>query len=65
MPQGAVADVGENHVGAAPADHDLDSSLAIQRFILHELGKPVLLVRDHNPFGLAKMRRHLPVSATR
>jgi hypothetical protein len=65
MPQGAVADVRENHVGATGADHYLDRALAVQRFILYELANPAFRVRDHDPFSFAKMRRHLLVSAIR
>jgi hypothetical protein len=65
MPQGAVADVRENHVGATQAVHNLDGTLAVQRKILYELANPPFGVRDHDPFGFAKMRRHYPISAIR
>jgi hypothetical protein len=63
MPQGTVADVSKNHVGTALAAHNLDNILAVQPRILHKLKDRILRVRDHNPFGFAKMRRHLPISA--
>jgi hypothetical protein len=65
MPQGAVTDVRENHISATLADHDLDSALAVQRFILNELVNPAFRVRDHDPFGFAKMQRHILISAIR
>jgi hypothetical protein len=63
MSQGTVADVRENHVSATQAD--LDSALAVQRYILNELVNPAFRVRDHDPFGFAKMRRHLLIRAIR
>jgi hypothetical protein len=63
MSQGTVADVRENHVGTTLADRNLDNILAVQPCILHKLKDRILCVRDHNPFGFAKMRRHLPISA--
>jgi hypothetical protein len=63
MSQGTVADVSKNHVGTTLADHNLDNILAVQPCILHKLKDQILRVRDHNPFGFAKMRRHPPIRA--
>jgi hypothetical protein len=63
MPQGAVADVRENHVGTILANHNLDNILAVQPSILHKLKDRIRRVRNHNPFRFAKMRRHPTISA--
>jgi hypothetical protein len=65
MTQGAIADVRKNHVGAALADYDLDRALAARNFIFNERVNPAFRVRDHDPFGFAKMRRHFLISAIR
>jgi hypothetical protein len=56
MPQGTVADVNENYVGATLANDDLCGALAIQPVILHKRKGLIPCLRDHNPFGVAKMR---------
>jgi hypothetical protein len=65
MPQGAIAYISDNHVGATLADHVLGGTLAIQNLILFKRGDRIVRVYDHDPFSFAKMRRHLCVSAIR
>jgi hypothetical protein len=63
MPQGAVSNVDENHIRASLTDDDLGGTLAIQSFILYKRWNRIVRVRDHDPFGFAKMRRHPALGA--
>ncbi|MGA2169063.1 MAG: hypothetical protein ABSG62_12700 [Terracidiphilus sp.] len=65
VPKAASSNLGENHIRKTLTNRDFDGTPAVQPFILYKLKYRTVRVRDHDPFGFAKMRRHLLISAIR
>jgi hypothetical protein len=63
--KGTISNLSEDDICAAETNCNLDGALAVQPFILHKFANPIIRVSDHDPFGFAKMRRHLLISAIR